>query len=93
MLCSSLLLVAIKRGNNRSSREHALNSCISREMEEAKNVLDRTNLERLTLIMNHDLKLSMKTLPKFHIKLLEFVNLAAAMTRRSSLVIVTEGKS
>lgn len=55
-------------------------------------VLHRTNLERLTLIMNHNSNLSMKTLPKSYIKLLGFVNLAAAMTR-SSLVMLAEGRS
>lgn len=56
-------------------------------------VLQRTNLERLALIMNHNLNLSMKTLPKLYIKLLGFVNLAAAVTRRSPLVMLAEGQS
>jgi len=71
--------------------EAVVNSCISRKG--GKKCPHRTNLERLTLIKDHHLNLSMKTLPKIHMKLLEFMNLAATVTRRSSFVILAEGKS
>lgn len=42
--------------------------------------------------VNHNVNLSRTTLPKFHIMLLEFVDLAAMMIGRSSLGILAEGK-
>lgn len=76
MLHSYLLLVAIKKGNARSSLGHV--TVLAFPEKETKN----GNLERIALIMYNNLNLSIKTLPKHHIN--EFVNLAA---RRSSLVI------